>query len=321
MIPDEIVVSVINYRTPDITIQSISSLLKDLGKRRARIILVDNASCDGSVEILRNWINDIADDRVELVESARNVGFAGGHNQSISRAPTADCYIILNSDTLVFPGFFDELCKNTDSDSSIGIVAPRLEWEDGTPQENCFRMHGPISELIRSANSGPISKLLQDHDLVLPVDSQPKEVAWVSFACVLLRGDMVRNIGPLDEGYFMYYEDAEYCLRAARNGWSIRLSERAKVTHFEGGSGPVQASLASKGRLPIYYWHSRARYLRQAHSNLGFLLCNLGWYLGRGIALLRPFAGKRIPASHGKEWLDIWRGAFLPLETKGQSRD
>jgi GT2 family glycosyltransferase len=227
--------------------------------------------------------------------------------------PDASAYLILNSDTWIYPGFVERIMEALERHPEAGVFVPWLEWEDGTPQENCFRMHSPLTELIRGAASGPVTRLLNRHELVLEVPPDADDIQWASFACVLLRGEMVRQIGPMDEGYFMYFEDAEYCMRARKHGWAIRFAPLAKVVHYEGGSGPVQALDIAKDRLPIYYWRSRTRYLQQAYGRFGLLAGNLGWYGGRAIAHLRLFAGKRVPTSRKLEWRDIWTDAVHSL--------
>ena len=77
----------------------------------------------------------------------------------------------------------------------------------------------------------------------------PAEIGWASFACILLRGEMVSAIGPMDEGYFLYFEDAEYCLRARRAGWRVAYVPEARVVHFRGGSGPVKALARARTEL------------------------------------------------------------------------
>ena len=155
--------------------------------------------------------------------------------------------------------------------------------------------------------------------VALDVDPDGRDIGWASFACILLRGDMVREIGPMDEGYFLYFEDAEYALRARRAGWGIVHEPKARAVHFRGGSGPVKAMHAAKKRLPGYYWRSRTRFFRQAHGPLGPALGNLGWIFGRGLARLKLLAGRRVPPAHASEWRDIWTGFFTPLRPDDRS--
>lgn len=306
-------ISIINYGTAQMTIAAAHSALEAIGNRPGRIVIVDNASRDGSAEEIERWIEQQGTTRVTLVRSPTNSGFSGGHNLGIATAPCADFYLVLNSDALLRPDFFDCLLPETDHHPKVGLFAPRLEFEDGTPQVSCFRFASPASELIRGAETGPVSRLLHRHVTALATDPDPDQIEWASFACILLRADMVRQVGPMDEGYFLYFEDAEYALRAGRAGWGIRYVSQARAVHFRGGSGPVKQMQAARNRLPAYFWRSRTRFLRQAHGWSGPLRGNLSWCLGRAIAWSRLLTGRARPKAHQCEWRDIWVGFATPL--------
>jgi N-acetylglucosaminyl-diphospho-decaprenol L-rhamnosyltransferase len=117
----------------------------------------------------------------------------------------------------------------------------------------------------------------------------------------------------MDEGYFLYFEDAEYCLRARRAGWRIRREPRAVAVHFRGGSGPVKSLARARQRLPAYYYSSRARFFYQAHGTAGLLAANGLWTLGRGLAALRRLAGRSGDNLRQREARDIWINALNPL--------
>ncbi len=309
-----LVVSIINYRTADLTIAAARSVLREFGTRtNAALVIVDNASNDGSAEAIEAWLAETGDARATLVHSPTNSGFSGGHNQGFAVFPDAAYYLVLNSDALLCEGFFDAILAAADASPEAGLIAPQLEWEDGRVQQSCFRFGGPLSELIRGAETAQVTALLQKFVVALPVPPKPEDIDWASFACILLRGDMVRDIGPMDEGYFLYFEDAEYALRGRRAGWRVVYAPEARAVHFRGGSGPVKAMQAAKKRLPPYYWRSRTRFLRQAHGPLGPLLGNLAWLLGRLVARFRPLLGRPVPMAHEKEWRDIWTSLITPL--------
>lgn len=312
-------ISIINYRTGELTINAVRSVLEALGDRPANLAIVDNASGDGSADEIAAWIAEIGDDRVQLVRSEVNSGFSGGHNQGMATDPDADYYLILNSDALLLPGFFEPLLE-AGADKSVGLIAPQLEDEDGTPQVSCFRFAGPASELMRGAETGPISALFRNRVVAIENPPGPEQIEWASFACIMVRGDMVRQIGMMDEGYFLYFEDTEYALRARRAGWGVVYVPQARAVHFRGGSGPVKKMQAAKKRLPAYFWRSRARYLRQAHGVTGPLRGNLAWMLGRLIAQTRRLTGRDVPPIHDREWGDIWTGFWAPLKPDTELR-
>lgn len=308
-----IVISIINYRTRDLTLNCLRSVLEDIGTLDARIVVVDNASGDGSDDAIADWIAaQPADIPVELLRSPTNTGFSGGHNQAIA-AVQADYYLLLNSDAVLRPGFLRAILAAGAAHPEAGFIAPRIETETGDVQVSQFRFHNPWSELIRAAGAGPITRALGRHVVALDPPADPQAVEWASFACILLNGKMVQAVGPMDEGYFLYFEDVEYCLRAGRAGWSIALAPEAVAVHFRGGSGPVKQNAKARKRLPAYYYSSRTRFLYQAHGGMGLLGANLLWHLGRSLAWLRAcFGGRPHPAVEG-EARDIWINFQRPL--------
>jgi len=311
--PLKLVVSIINFRTGDLTLSCIQSALEALGDTSARIVVVDNRSNDGSADEIERWIaaqNPTVP--VTLIRSATNSGFSGGHNQGIN-ALEAEYYLVLNSDAAIRSGFFDALFSAAETNPEAGLFAPCIEYKDGTQQVSCFRFPSPASELIRGAKSGPVTRLLKAHEVALSMPPAPDQIDWASFACILLRGSMIAEIGPMDEGYFLYFEDAEYCWRARKAGWKIVHVPEARAVHFRGGSGPVKALQQEKKRLPAYYYASRARFLYQAYGWTGVITANTLWSLGRGLAQMRRLAGKSVPPANQREALDIWTNIQSPL--------
>lgn len=312
--PYKIVISIINYRTAELTKACVQSVLDDIGELRAKVVIVDNASGDGSVDELENWVGNHPDtDRIQLVKSEINTGFSGGHNLGMAAEPDAEFYLILNSDALLTQGFLRTILAATETNPKAGLFAPSLGWEDGELQTSCFRFHSPLSELDRSAAKGIITKLVKDHVVALGDNPDPARIQWASFACILLRGDMVRQIGPMDEGYFLYYEDSEYCLRAARAGWGIAYVPQARAVHFRGGSGPVKSLAKERKRLPPYYYASRTRFLYQAHGYGGLIAANLLWHVGRGVAWIARCVGGSYSPMSKRETFDIWTNVTRPL--------
>lgn len=306
-------VSIINYKTADLTIACLKSVLKDIGDLPVRIVVVDNASGDGSAERIADWIAAQPDGTpVRLVRSEINSGFSGGHNLGMAALQT-DWYLILNSDAVLCPGFFRAMHAAVWAHPEFGLIAPQIETDDGDIQVSCFRSHSPWSEMIRGAGSGPVTRALKHHVVALEPPVKPEEIEWASFACILLNARMVAEIGPMDEGYFLYFEDAEYCLRARRAGWKIRQQSEAVMVHYRGGSGPVKALEKARRRLPPYFYASRTRFFRQAYGFAGPWLANLMWCTGRMIAQSRRLFGKPVPHRIAAEPRDIWINALQPL--------
>lgn len=309
----ELVVSIINFRTAELTCACIDSVVPQARNLDAKIVIVDNASGDGSDDVIEEHIsqNDLGD-QVMLIRSPSNEGFSGGHNQAIS-AIEAAFYFVLNSDAIIRDGCLAELLEKARIQPKTGLFAPRLEHEDGTVQTSCFRTPGPLSELIRAANTGAVTKLFRGSDQPLPHPHISQDIGWVSFAAVLLRRETIEDIGQMDEGYFLYFEDTDYCVQATRGGWGIEYVPNARVVHFRGGSAPVKTLHAARKRLPAYYYASRSRVMYKTHGWLGLLAANLLWHFGRGIAAIRPLLGASYPRANANEGRDIWTNFLSPL--------
>lgn len=311
--PIDLVVSIINYRTAALTCACIRSVVPQIAGRAAHVVVVDNASGDGSADEIADWIeSEGVGDCVTLIRSPRNSGFSGGHNQAIA-AMEARAYFILNSDAYLRDGCIQALCSALANNADAGLIAARLEDEDGTVQTSLFRVPDCWSEVIRAAQTGPVTRLLKRHDQPLEMVSNPAEIGWASFAAIVIRREVFERIGPMDEGYFLYFEDTDFCVTAARSGFAIRYANNARVVHHRGGSAPVKTLSAARKRLPAYYYASRTRLFYKTHGRMGLLAANLGWHLGRIIAALRILVGGSYPRSHAHEARDIWTNFLNPL--------
>ncbi len=304
---------IVNYRTPQLIVDCLVSLLPEIAALEAKVVVVDNCSGDDSLAVIDVW--RIAHDRrqqIELVAAPTNGGFASGNNIGI-RMVTAQYYLLLNSDALVRPGAIATLLETAQQYPDAGLYSPRLEWPDGRGQESCFRFHTPVSEFMGAAHTGIIDRLLQRFVVYCPVQTSIARPEWTSFACVMVRREVLDAVGLLDEGYFMYFEDVAFCRKARQGGWVVVHNPAARVVHLRGGTSTVKASASQKKRVPRYYYESRARYFYQFYGFAGLWAANLLWWSGRGIAKLRLWLGNRDKTAVERQWLDIWTNAMTPL--------
>lgn len=305
---------IVNYRTPQYLIDCLPNLLSEIKGIDADITIVDNNSGDDSVKIIREWISSNGTGhKVRVIESANNSGFAAGNNIGI-KAHYAQYYLLLNSDTLIRTGSIRTILDTAMKFPHAGLISPRLEWPDGTGQESCFRFPTPFSELIAATQTGLVSRLLNRYIVALPVQKQIAWPQWTSFACVLVRDEVFQQVGLLDEGYFMYFEDVEFCHRARKAGWEIAHNPEARVAHLRGGSSPVKEQTRLKKRVPRYFYESRTRYFYQTYGRLGLTSANLLWWLGRIVSGTRQLLGRSDKAAIEGQWRDIWINWRNPLK-------
>lgn len=310
----QISIVIVNFRTPGFVIDCLTTLLPELDGLDARVVVVDNHSANDSSEIIQTWLkqHDVIN-KVLFVQSEHNLGFASGNNIGI-KACKAQLYLLLNSDTLIRSGAIRIILDTAMRFPEAGLISPRLEWPDGAGQESCFRFPTPFSELIAAAKTALITRLFSRYIVALPVQTQIARPEWTSFACVLVRDEVFQQVGLLDDGYFMYFEDVEFCYRARKAGWNIVHNPEARVVHLRGGSSPVKEQTRLKKRVAKYYYESRTRYFYQTCGWLGLINANLLWWVGRIFSGTRQLLGRSDKAVSEKQWLDIWSNWRNPLQ-------
>jgi len=306
---------IINYKTPRLVIDVLESLNNEIDKKSMQVIVVDNHSRDNSIILLNKWIHESdASTWVNLIDAPYNTGFSGGNNIGIDYG-NAQYYLLLNSDTIMRSGAIQSLLDAANQNPEAGIVSPKLEWLDGKPQQSCFNMHTPVSEFLSAAKTGFFSKLFKKYVVAKPLEHTSSYSDWTSFACVMIRQEVFKQIGLMDEGFFMYFEDAEFCHRARKAGWKILNNPEAHVVHLRGGSSPVKKQTHLRKRLPLYYYESRSRYFYQIYGRSGLFMANILWCFGAAITRLRSLISSNYtPDISEKQWQDIWTNFFNPLK-------
>jgi len=303
-----IAIIIVNYRTPDLTLACVQSLAPSLEAVDARVVIVDNDSQDGSAGKLTASLRGLTDHgRISVLPAAHNGGFSAGNNLGAA-ALNAEWYFFLNSDALARPGALEALSAAADSNPGAGLIAPGIVNADGALEVSRFRNHSPLSEFVDGARTGPVTKLFPRAEVPIFPDDTNARAGWVSFAAVLVSAAAIRAAGPMDEDFFLYYEDCDYCRRITASGFKIAYAPDAVFQHDQGGSTQLGAKSGRAERLPAYYYASRSRYFRKYYGPAGPLRANLAWYAGRSIALLRGAIGKPAPAVCKGRARDIWIG-------------
>ncbi len=312
-------VVIVNYRTADVTIEALASLAPETaGLPGLRVVVVDNASGDDSPDRIHAAIADRGWDAwAKLLRAPGNDGFSAGNNHGID-AIDAEAYLLLNSDTIVRPGAIAALHDALAQHPQAGLISPRLEWPDGTPQVSCFRWLRPATELALTAKTRPVSAALARYEPAMPIDETHGHPAgpyeWTSFACVLVRRAVFDAIGPMDDGYFMYFEDVDFCRTAKAHGFDTVHVPAARVVHLRGGSSPVKELQAQRKPRPRYFFAARSRYYAKHHGRFGLLRANVYWHAGRCVSKLREVLRTKRPHVCEREWRDIWTNFTRPLE-------
>jgi len=310
-----IAVILINYRTPQMTLDCLASLAAEMRDcPGSRSIVLDSASGDRSADVLEERIKAEGwESWAKVVRLETNRGFSAGNNAGLSAAQPGgsfDAFLLLNSDTIVRSGALRVLGTVLERDPWVGMVGPRLEWPCGQAQVSCFQEFTPLTELVTAAKTGPVSRLFSRGQVAILDPAIDRKIEWISFACVLIRREVIEAIGRMDEAFFMYFEDVDYCRRARAIGWRIAYAPEARVVHLRGGRTPEEFESEERKRRPSYYYQSRARYFAKYFGPSGPWQANLCWLLGRGVSLAREITGTKRPHTASHEAADIWKGSF-----------
>lgn len=190
------------------------------------VIVVDNASTDGSAELVAR---DFAEFR--LLRNAENAGFARGNNAGLALSAGRHA-MLLNCDTIVPAAAIAGLVNFMDAHPAAGACSPRLARIDGSPQPYAYGGDPELGYLLRRG----LRRVLRSRPLHDWAVAETIEVDWVSGACLLARRRAIEQVGGLDESFFMYFEDSDWCLRMRQAGWRIYYVPAASITHI-GGQG------------------------------------------------------------------------------------
>ncbi len=281
-----LLVVVLNYKTASLTIDCLRSLAPEVGAlQNARVAVADNASGDGSAtQIAEAIASEGWSEWATFTPLDRNGGYAFGNNapirQALSEPNPPDYILLLNPDTVVRPGALTALVEFMDSHPEAGIAGSRLEDPDGTPQQSAFRFHTLASEFDFGCRFGPITKLLAKWIVAPPVPQETCQTGWVAGASMIVRRQVFEAVGLLDEGYFMYYEEMDFCLQATKAGWSCWYVPASRVVHLVGQSSGVNNFKPQAKPLPQYWYDSRRRYFVKNYGWLYAALTDLLWASG-----------------------------------------
>jgi len=278
----KVLVTIVNYRTARLVQDLLASLASDVSSiPGAFVVVADNDSRDGSAEAIASFIErEGYGGWAEVLPLPQNGGFSYGNNEvirrSFSRSEPPRYVWLLNPDTSARPGALRELVGFMDRHPEVGIAGSRIEDADGSPSSTAGRFLRPASEFEDSACFGPISKILSHRRVALEPSDQPFAADWLSGASLMVRREVFERIGLFDEGYFLYFEEVDFCLRAARAGFRCWYAPASRVVHYAGQSTGVTGKNAHRSRRPGYWFDSRRRYFVKNFGRRTALLADIG---------------------------------------------
>lgn len=256
----------VNWNTKGHILKALRSIADTVHGYRHEIFVVDNGSTDGSPEAIRK-----AFPRARLIRNEENLGFARAVNQALARATGSYC-VLLNSDARLTAGAIKKLAAFMEENPDVGIAGGQLMNEDGSRQNSIAPFPSLATELLNKR----LLRILfprqypgKEREYPAPLD-----VDSLVGACIIVRCQAIDEVGMLDEGYFFFMEETDWCLRLKKQGWRISFVPQARILHLQGAS----ASLA-KAEARIEYYRSRYRFFTKWHGRRRTAFLKIGLML------------------------------------------
>ncbi len=291
----KLLIVTVNYGSAEHVLSSLEKLVPQIEAiGDTEMWIVDNNSPDDSVRALRNGIVARGlEQLVRLIESPVNGGFGAGNNIAFREAlalPDPPSYIyLLNPDATPDPGTVDTLLKFMVEHPNVGVVGGALRDDQGNIQCSPFRFPTLLSEIEGSLRLGIITKLLRNHRVVMETPKHATPVDWVSGASMMIRCDVIEQVGMFDETFFLYWEEVDLCRRVRDAGYDIYFVPNAVVLHL---SGVTTGMASANKRIPDYWFKSRTHYLKKTFGSGKLMLFNLVAAFCMSLHRVRQYLGR-----------------------------
>ena len=280
-------VVIVNWNTKDFLVDCIRTILKTTIENRVEIIVVDNGSRDSSPAAAGDF------EGVTVICNQRNLGFAAANNIGI-RASTGKYVCLVNSDVKVLEGCLDRMCQYMEGHPKVGLLGPRVLNKDLSLQRSCAELPSVWNTLTQALMLDKLfpkvrcfrARFMGDFD-----HASERNVEVLSGCFLMARRKAIGEVGLLDERFFIYKEDVDWCKRFGEAGWRVRFYPQASAIHYGGASSLVApaAFLIEMEKANLQYWrkhHTRIGYAATAVISLAYHWLRMcGWGL---LYLLRP---------------------------------
>jgi GT2 family glycosyltransferase len=287
----DVAVVIVSYKCAALTIESLASVAAERSSAgfHIRAVVVDNASGDAphiaaAIESKgwRSWVT--------LVTSVKNGGFAYGNNLGIARAiedhPPSYIYL-LNPDAQVRPGAIGSLARFMEAHPEVGIAGSSFENLDGSDWPIAFHFPSLMSEMLQGMEFGPLMRSFKPWMVAQTMTKVSQPIDWICGASMLIRPAVLEAIGGMDENYFLYFEETDFCYRAKKAGFATWYVPDSRVMHIMGQSTTVTDETKGPRRLPGYWFESRRRYFAMTYGMGHAMAIDMVAFVARSIGLLK----------------------------------
>jgi GT2 family glycosyltransferase len=300
---------IVNWNASDLLERCLNSIFVTNSSICQEVIVVDNASSDGSQELLQ-----VQYPQVKLVTNQENEGFARANNRGL-RLAKGRYHLLLNSDAFVHPGTLENMVQFMDGNPEAGVAGCRLYYENGTLQPSCTGFPTLFTELWQVLwldRLFPKSRIFGQYRMSYWNFDDVREVDSVMGAFMMLRPEAVVEVGLLDESYFMYSEEVDLCYRMKKAGWKVLFNPDASATHIWGGTSKRIPSRTSFLRL----YQSRIMFFRKHYGSFVAFLYKLVLFLGSSLRVAGgivtfPIMLKKNTFRHTKNYWALLRNLLV----------
>ncbi|AHD01685.1 glycosyltransferase family 2 protein [Leisingera methylohalidivorans] len=260
----------LNYRTPEMTLQAAAAALREMENLPGELLIIDNGSGDGSYEQIRaqaearGWL---ASGCLRVIAAPVNGGFGAGMNIGIkaglSDGSAPEFYYLLNSDAFVQGRTIRTLRDFLLEHPGAGLAGSYVRGTDGTPHRTAFRFPSIAGEFEASVRTGMFTRLLKPWVVAMDLPQAELQVDWTAGASLMIRREAAAAVGGFDETFFLYFEETDLCRRAARAGWRTHYVPASEIAHV----GSASTGMKAWQRTPHYWFDSRRHYFVKHHGH------------------------------------------------------
>ena len=246
-------ISIVNWNTKDLLRDCLESVFKSKGALNYEVFVVDNASVDGSTQMVKKRFP-----QAKLIENRENLGFSKANNQAL-RKSKGRYFLLLNSDVIVSSNTLKKMVEFMDEHAKAGVAGCRLVDSDGTPQPSYGDFHS-LAKVVtgRLIPTNFTEKWLGRYIRPHRDSQEAREVDWVSGAFLVARREAIDEVGMLDENIFMYFEDDDWCYRMKQRGWRVYFVPQAQAVHLFGKSiERVRHRISVQSVASKYYFYRK----------------------------------------------------------------